>query len=297
MPGLVLELQRDALDANVKVADLLRKALVVSRKLELAEMQDWIESELGSYENTDDCPLYRQMYGELKVWNPYHGFQPVLVPDQELADIICSGANTQSIGELEDLLRGDAKTFHMQMSGPQKAMLAKLIGVNLEPSLHIPRQSMVKILDSVRNRILQWSLDLEKRNILGSGLTFSKEEKAMASQINYHTVNNIGSMTNSQLQQHSSGVQVIEGALGTDLTKLVESIASSLSGLSLSQPDTQELLAELATLRSQLDSPKPKVGIIKESLASVRTVLEGAAGNLVASDLLARLGPLLGAIT
>ena len=35
MNSLVLELQRDALHKNVKVSDLLRKALVVAKKLEI----------------------------------------------------------------------------------------------------------------------------------------------------------------------------------------------------------------------------------------------------------------------
>ena len=47
MASLVQELQKEALDPNVKVSDLLRKALVVSKKLGIAEIEAWINKELN----------------------------------------------------------------------------------------------------------------------------------------------------------------------------------------------------------------------------------------------------------
>ena len=40
-------------------------------------------------------------------------------------------------------------------------------------------------------------------------MTFSKEEKQTAAQITYNVTNNIGSMQDSQIQQHSSGSQTL----------------------------------------------------------------------------------------
>jgi hypothetical protein len=47
MSSVIVELQREALDRNVHVSDLLRKALVVARNLALTEFQRWIELELN----------------------------------------------------------------------------------------------------------------------------------------------------------------------------------------------------------------------------------------------------------
>ncbi|HIF5616173.1 TPA: hypothetical protein ACX3CR_004775, partial [Vibrio parahaemolyticus] len=64
--GLVLELQRDALNKTVSVADLLRKALVVSKKLQIIEMEAWICNELRGYENIEAIvPDYRKIRGEV----------------------------------------------------------------------------------------------------------------------------------------------------------------------------------------------------------------------------------------
>lgn len=43
-----------------------------------------------------------------------------------------------------------------------------------------------------------------------------------------------------------------------------------------------ELRAELATLKAQADSPKPKWEIIKATARSIKSVAEGAAGGLIA---------------
>ena len=57
MSSLVFELQRDALNRNASVSDLLRKALVVSKKLKISEFEKWVTNELNGY--SEDIPDYR----------------------------------------------------------------------------------------------------------------------------------------------------------------------------------------------------------------------------------------------
>ena len=42
MDGIVLELQREAMDKNADVESLLRKAYVIARKLKLSDFEEWI---------------------------------------------------------------------------------------------------------------------------------------------------------------------------------------------------------------------------------------------------------------
>ena len=55
----------------------------------------------------------------------------------------------------------------------------------------------------MRNRVLEWALELEKKGIIGEGMTFSTEERKAAGQTTYQAITNIGSMKNSQLSQNS----------------------------------------------------------------------------------------------
>jgi len=294
MTGLVLELQRDSLDTSVAVDDILRKAFVISRKLDLPEVQHWIELELKGYGTDGVCPPYRKVYGDVKVFNPYRGWQPVMISDPKTYEAAASRDISQSVGELQDLLRGETGSLTMKYAPKAQAALMRMIGHQLEPALFISRQALVRILDSVRNQILEWALDLEKRDILGSGLTFSGEEKMAAQATNYIT--NIGTMVNSQLQQNSSGTQTLTNDVSGKIGSFVDEATKSLPELGLPQPDREELEAELETLRSQLKSPKPKLDIFRSCLSSAKTILEGAAGNVAASALLAQLAPLIPSI-
>lgn len=74
-----------------------------------------------------------------------------------------------------------------------------------------------------------------------------------------------------------------------DLKKLGEFLSlldDSIPELSLDKDSTNELKSELGTIEAQTKSPKPKINIIKESLLSIRTILEGIAGNVLAAKLL-----------
>ena len=73
MSGIVLKLQREALDKSTRVSDLLRKALLVARKLKVIDLESWILSELNGYSDGSSIPDYRWVSGEIKSFNPYNG--------------------------------------------------------------------------------------------------------------------------------------------------------------------------------------------------------------------------------
>jgi hypothetical protein len=57
MASLIEELQHGALDSNVRVGDLLRKAKAIAIKLDLPEFEKWVENELNGYPS-DTVPGY-----------------------------------------------------------------------------------------------------------------------------------------------------------------------------------------------------------------------------------------------
>ncbi len=57
--SLVLQLQRDAMEPNTRVSDLLRKSLVVASKLEIADFGRWAQQELNGYIGQKEAPPYR----------------------------------------------------------------------------------------------------------------------------------------------------------------------------------------------------------------------------------------------
>lgn len=284
MASLILELQADCLDSKATVSFLLRKALVVSKKLGVPDIEAWIEQELNGYSH--EVPPYRRVKGQVKARNPYMGWIPVTFTDDEEAEILSHQNLGQPISELEDLVKGDeSQTLNIYYSDFIQNALNKANGTDFRCALQVSSAKVKSALDAVRTRVLEWALSLEKQGILGEGMTFSKEEKAAAAAVSYVTNNHIGEMHNSQLQQHAqhSSQTLNAGLDASALQALVKDLKEAATKLSLQPERAQELAAELATLHSQAGSPKPKIGIVRESLKSVRTILEGAAGSVAAT--------------
>lgn len=186
MSSLVLELQREALDGNVKVSDLLRKALVVASKLKVKEFEEWTKNELQGY-STDSIPGYRHVKGELKAFHRSHGWIPGVFRNPEAAERLCERSVAQSIGELEDLIdRRNEQSVLTIPFPPEVLSKSKPLPGGLIPQLVIGESQLVGIVEAVRNIILEWSLKLQKDRILGEGLTFSKEEQQIAATATYN---------------------------------------------------------------------------------------------------------------
>lgn len=103
MKSLVHELQREAMNPNTRLTDILRKALVVASKLRVEDFKEWIESEMKGYQDGMNIPTYRRVNGQVKAWNPYNGWIPVIVQDTKITNLISNRSIGQPISELESL--------------------------------------------------------------------------------------------------------------------------------------------------------------------------------------------------
>ncbi|WP_310570958.1 hypothetical protein [Gemmatimonas sp.] len=299
MTSLVIELQRDALNRAVKTSDLLRKALVVARKLGVAEFETWINHELLGYPEQSVVPEYRVLRGKVKAWNPYNGMWiPMVMEDTARAEELSKRGSMQGVAELEALVGNPDKSGSLQMpfSKAVTASLMRNANVPLEPTLIISTVSIVGILDTVRNSVLDWSMKLEADGILGEGMTFSAAERERAISTINNTTHFHASVSNSQIQQFtetSSQSQTVSIDLNL-LAELLKKVRTSIATLDLPPEDLAEAEVELKTLELQAASPKPKFGVVRESLKSLRTIVEGATGSLVASGMAAEIAKLLG---
>ena len=93
-----------------------------------------------------------------------------------------------------------------------------------------------------------------------------------------------GNVSGSQIQISSNGSIQTQANTRTDieaLKGLVQALGAALADAKGDAAD--ELRADIATLKAQAESPKPKWEIIKATARSIKTVAEGAAGNVLAS--------------
>ena len=297
MDSVIVELQRDALDRKVPITDLLRKAFVTARKLKIAEFEKWVTNELNGYENVEDIPEYRRISGSAKAWNPYHGWQPVVFPDSEIEKALSIRPCNQTIAEIESLLGTESKSGTLQMPYPAdtEQQLRKAVGFHTQITLIIPSTALVRIVDAVRTIILNWSIKLEEDGIIGVGLSFTKQERETAERTSYNINNFYGPVQSPQIQQQTSRSFQVSSVSQFDIDSVKEflsSIGKQVERLNLSPDIKKELNSEINTGIAQTESPNPKHSIIRESLSSIRHILEGAGGG-VATQLLMELGKLL----
>ncbi|WP_282412329.1 hypothetical protein [Pseudomonas sp. PS01299] len=94
----------------------------------------------------------------------------------------------------------------------------------------------------------------------------------------------VGSMENSQIQQdtQNSHQKIEQNSFDTDLKNFLEDFIRDLSKVE-DQATAKALLADAETIKSQSTAPAPKKGIIKECLLSIKNILEGTAGSVLAS--------------
>lgn len=112
----------------------------------------------------------------------------------------------------------------------------------------------------------------------------SKPEPQQLTQYTAIFHGNVGQAQVQQATQYST--QHVESVDVDKLAGFIESLKNDIAKITISLEIQNELAAETATLEAQVRSPKPKHAIVKESLSSIRRILEGAGGTIAAHPLL-----------
>lgn len=253
MTGLVEELQREALDPNVSVTQLLRRAKVVAVKLKLDMVSDWLDAELNGYEGEAVVPEYRIQPGQAKWFNPVHGWLPIHGPTS-IMDKLTYRQVHQPISSLEDYVRRPDGEWHAPF--PQE-LIKSLFGNQPYPpaqaGVFLDISRFVEIVDRVRGKVLDWALDLERAGITGEGLSFSPAEQQKASHVTIKIEQMHGNLMSGDVSgpnaranlgsTDQSTNQIVQGDVFGDLKTAIE---RGVSG-----DDQFRLLAALSEMRSK----------------------------------------------
>lgn len=278
---LVLELQKKALDSNISVVDLLRTAYSVAVKLNLNEFKKWISCELNGYlDSSEELPDYRFVVGTMKCLHPFYGWTNIIIDDPVLIGEIEHMPIWQKISEIEQLAQTTCLTgkylppkLNVAFAKQNHGMMAATI---------IDKSQCHGILDSVKNKVLDWALNLEKNGILGEDMSFNENEIKSAQGI---TINNfVGSVANAPVQQGIKNTLTIDN--NTNDIETSRFLISEIKKIIPDFPNLQNndfLQADIATIDSQLKSPTPRMYFIKELFGSIRNIIEGALGSNLAT--------------
>lgn len=285
--GIVIELQQEVLKQDCDIVNVLRRAHVIATKLQLTEFDSWITHELNGYPNQEVCPEYRKIKGVLKAFNPYQGWILAMISDIEMETDVCERKMANSISEIVSLCQ-EENDLLSEFTGAQTEILNKIFRTTfpMKYALFIPRTSVMDIIEKVKNTILEWTLKLEEKGIIGDNMTFTEKEKNTATSIpqtinNYYgdtkIVNSSGDNTTVVAGDNNNVSFSYEKA-----SKIIEEIEKSINNENLNQDDLETAKDILVDIRDKIDQKK-KPSIIKATLSGLKDFLIGAGANVAAA--------------
>ncbi len=288
MNSVVIRIQKDISDSSKSVSDILRQSFILARKLKIKDFETWIHNELNGYKTTP-IPEYRHVRSTIKGWNPYNGWIPVIIQEPKIQEELTNSILSQSIPELEDLISNSTGGLHAQLPDS----FGEFTGHYTRYIAEIGKSSVKGIIEKVKNIILEWILKLEEDGILGDNMSFTEEEKKIADQKNYTVNNFFGNITDSQIQQNSdhSSQYMQNDSMNIELLKEIITLLNENKDTLVGKVKSPEQFSEeVEKLNIETKKSKPSKAILVESMKTIRSLLEGIAGNMIAAGLLYKIG-------
>ncbi len=193
--GLILELQKKAVDPNYKISDLFYLSYLIAAKLSLAQLNHWIKLEMDGYSLEEKLPRYRNVQADLYSFDGSH---------EQYCDVPSGYKYLKEYRVCEPLYKIEKLVLEKENPHLREAIDSKELthALNEEMGwtgrkffLKIPENSLVRVLQATRLRVIDWSLHLEKMGIFGEDEVFYEEEKTAAqrsiswqgAELTYHT--------------------------------------------------------------------------------------------------------------
>jgi hypothetical protein len=197
MSSAVHSLQQAICEGTQSLTQLLRQTKLIAAKLSLADVEKWVDYELKGYPNDvepPDCRKYTTSYLEIR--NPVRGWDFAGNFTHEFRAPL-------PIAEIENLSKGESLTMTLAKQIPVRDSLGTGMGSQWPQRVIIAGSEFKNILEAVRNELLQWAVELEKRGINGEGMNFDEKEKQSAANQVFNVFGNVhgtvGNISNSQV--------------------------------------------------------------------------------------------------
>ena len=266
MPSLLREIRDAAVDADVALANMLRRCAVLGDELSNDDLRDWALQELKGYSSEDGVPEYRKIGAVLRgnLAGPFQsGYQNVAIPAVGLPEKLKDRAHTvmftEGVAGLERLLEGEGETITFMWPGNWIA-LAQHKGRIMEGHVlyaawqEIGKSAVAGVLDAIRNRVLEFCLRLgkERPELMGADgdSSPSADDSAAASQVFNFVIGSQGVniASTSPGAEQAAQITITPG----DLAALVE----TLIGAGVPRAEVEALKGEIGRESGQAAKQK-----------------------------------------
>ncbi|HEK0786375.1 TPA: hypothetical protein SMP78_000501 [Proteus mirabilis] len=277
MSSLFSEIQTDILNPESNITDILRKCAVLAYKINNDVFIKWTDLELEGYEDSDVLPDYRiigtvirgDFTDGFRVNAPGMAIDKHLIP-KSLQDSFGSGKVYYPASYLESLLfySGDEdprRDMPMSVLYKFKDLYSGLFCIRAYEIL--PRMGCYSVVDSIKNKILKFLLEIEKKIENIEDIKLSKEdEKAITQTFTNHIYGNANIANASE--NFNQNIQ-----LPSD--ELINNLLSELLQLKEQGKDVDTINTVIPQIE-EMKQIKDQKGIM-DKLANVMTIAGGSA--------------------
>lgn len=259
-------------------------------------MAEWAARELAGYDSVD-VPEYRQAPAMMMATDHYGRDMPVHFKDASSRERATSCPLLAPLSEViacAGALEGNS--FKVLYLPEVETKLLEVLPGAVTAFRIVQRGAFGAAVAAVRQKVFEWALDharenpalppgIDLRAVLGlpkgqgpaaampvegrAGLDMSNAQLTGPVQIVMHSPGATASQSNS------SGTEI------EVLRELVKAVETALRNANDPGEGSSQVTASVEELKALVAMPQPRTGWIKESVKSLRTVLEGASGALM----------------
>jgi hypothetical protein len=292
---LIQEIQAEAVDGKSDLSTVLRKCLVLGSQLGHQQLKDWANWELDGYPESSELPDYRVLHGlesfGIFLGGAGSGLQnaplSLLNLPKQVRDDYANPPLRQGVKAIAEMLKAE-KEGTIQWAWPAPACEV-FDHKNYRPDLHlmqawisVPAAALAGVLETIRNRVLNFVLEIVILERRPDDAVLSKESKetqtAQITQTFHQTI--FGPVSNVGTTASISQTMVVAPG---DL----EGLKARLREKGLPEPELQEL--EKA-IKADEAEPKPTEQHLGKNVANWLgdTVKKAGSGALkLGTDLVA----------
>ncbi len=282
---------------NQPLSTIFLKVQAISFFLDNEQFTEWFKNENSGYDNAENVPAYRNTSATVYANVATYGgmWQNAHIPIEHITDNfvrewLSHVKLNDSIPEIEALLENTSNegAFKRHLPAVAYSEIQKVLsyGNTIQDAWQeIQRSAMMNILYTVKNKLLQFFLELDKE--FKNEINFDvMSEKKVVEKIANQTINagvvNLGShsIVNANASTIIGGQNnsvMISNEVKGEIEKLVAQIKEVAESF---EDEKEEVLNELARIITQLDKPVPKTNIITSALQTINGILMGVAGNM-----------------
>jgi hypothetical protein len=296
------EIQDAAASSTVSVSDLLRKCKILAARLGSDSLAEWVRKELDGYGDAE-LPPYRFL-SHVESKGTFSGPMgsmirnapiPVEILGEAIAKTIRECRLPEGVTVYEDLTRSENGNFQLPWPSSVTALFARDIYDNLvclQAWRVIPRGAMIQIIDSVRTKVLEFALEIERQNpdagdapVNSAPIPHSIVERA----VNYNFHGSVGNVAagSHDFEQHAAINQIQQ--LNFDIAEVRRELPVLREALlaAATEPDHYRDVAAIRSAEIEAEKQdKPKLLGYLSKVGSWGCDIATKIGTTVVADLL-----------